>query len=60
MILQHTGFNFGEEEYVEDVTKIGKSVLTIMTYKIIDGKLIEKLSYENKRKMDNQETHIDL
>lgn len=33
-ILEHTRFNFGEEEFVKDVTKIGEVVLAIMRYEI--------------------------
>lgn len=48
-IPEHVVFNYGEEEYVEDATKIGKAVLTTMRYEIIDGKVTEKpLKKEDK------------
>lgn len=59
-ILEHTEFNFENEELVEDVTKIGEPVLEIMRYEIIYEKVIVKPSKENKRNMDNQETRTDL
>lgn len=37
-ILEHTRFNFGEESYIQDVTKIGKLVLAGMKYEIINEK----------------------
>lgn len=39
-IMEHTGFNFWEEYYIKDATKIGKLVLATMEYEIIDGKVI--------------------
>lgn len=58
-ILEHTRFNFGEEESVEYV-KIGEAFLTTMKCKIIDGKVIKKLSNKNKRNVNDQEAPVDL
>lgn len=58
--LERTRFNFREKNYIEDVTKIGKLVLTLMKYEIIDGKVIENPSNEKNRKVSKQEAPIDL
>lgn len=61
-ILEHAEFNFREEDYIEDATKIGKSILTTMKYEVINGKLIKNPSNEKKRKKEkkNQEAPIEL
>lgn len=41
-IMEHTGFNFVDEDYKEETTKIGKSVLPTMTFEIINRKVTEK------------------
>lgn len=58
--LEHTRFNFEEDEFAEDVTKIGETVLATMRYEIIDGNLIENTSNEKKSKMDDQEAPLDV
>lgn len=48
-ILEHTGFNFGNEEFVEDVTKIKEAVLATIRYEIIHGKVTKKPSKEKNK-----------
>lgn len=59
-ILEHTGFNLKNEEFEENMAKIWEVTLVIIMYEIIDGKIIEKPSKVNKRKMENQETPMNL
>lgn len=59
-ILEYTRFNFEEDEFAEDVTKIGETVLATMRYEIIDGNLIENPSNEKKSKMDDQEAPFNV
>ena len=49
-VMEHTIFNFGEEYYKEDVTKIRKSILTTMRFEIINGKVTENLSLNKKKR----------
>lgn len=52
-------FNFGEEEFVEDVTKLW-AILATIRCEIIEAKVIEKPSNKKKRKVDNLKAPIDL
>ena len=58
-ILEHAGFNFEKEEFVEHVPKIGETVLISMKYEIINEKLTENTSNENKTNANDQEP-LDL
>lgn len=59
-ILEHAGFNFEKEEFVEHVPKIGETVLISMKYEIINEKLTENTSNENKTNANDQEEPLDL
>lgn len=59
-IMEKIEFNFREEDYIKYVTKIGKLVLTTMTYEINNGKVMENPLNEKERNMNNQEAPIKL
>lgn len=59
-IMEYTRFNFGNEVFGEDVTKIGQTTLAKIRYEIIDGKLIEKHFKEKKRRTKVPETPVNL
>lgn len=58
-ILEQMRFNFGEEEFVEYVTKIW-TILATIRCEIIEAKMIEKPSNKKKRKVDDLKAPIDL
>lgn len=55
-IMEYTRFNFGNEVFGEDVTKIGQTTLAKIRYENIDGKLIEKHFKEKKKDRRSRST----
>lgn len=52
--MEFIGFNLQEEDFKEDLTKIGKFALPIIRYEIINGKIISNPSKGKKRGMGQQ------
>lgn len=60
-ILEETWFNFEYEEFMEETTMIGISVLSSMQYELKYGKVTKmKLSNKKKREAKNQEVPIEM
>lgn len=41
-IQEDTWYNFGDEEFKEKTTKIGKSILSSMKFDMVNGKITKK------------------
>lgn len=53
-ILEDTGYNFGDEEFKEETTKIRKPILSSIKAEIVNGKITKKpSSNEKKRKISS-------
>lgn len=60
-ILEDTEYNFKDEKYKEETTKIGNSVIPSIQFEIINGKVTENPSSgEKKIKINDKETPMEI
>lgn len=57
-IMEDTRYNFGDEEFKEEKTKIGKSIPPSMKFKMVNVKITKNLSSNVKKKSElSRSTH---